>query len=88
MLNPALAVAIVGILAWRKLIYRLIWPGDVGAGQAAVPDRRKETRFLSVDPLRGRAGRQMRNFRLSCPFVTHPATLSHVNCALLFLFVA
>src|SRR6516225_8267105 len=86
MLNPALAAAILGVSAWRKLMYSLIWQ--------SVTWRPGKLRFLigvknplpirptaiarKHGPLRGRAVRQIRtSVGLRPPFVAHPATLSH-----------
>src|SRR5215472_13164080 len=86
MLNPALAAAILGVSAWRKLIYSLIWQ--------SVTWRPGKLRFLigvknplpirptviarKHGPLRGHAVRQIRtSVGLRPPFVAHPATVSH-----------
>ena len=86
MLNPALAAAILGVSAWRKLICNLIWQ--------SVTWRPGKLRFLigvkdqlPIRPtaiarkhgrLRGRAVRQIRtSVGLRPPFVAHPATVSY-----------
>src|SRR4029077_7415340 len=78
MLNPALAAAILGVSAWRKLMYSLIWQ--------SVTWRPGKLRFLigvknplpirptaiarKHGPLRGRAVRQIRtSVGLRPPFV-------------------
>jgi hypothetical protein len=75
MLNPALAAAILGISAWRKLMYSLIWQ--------SVTWRPGKLRFLigvknplpirptaiarKHGPLRSRAVRQIRDFGRAAP---------------------
>ena len=88
MLNPALAAAILGVSAWRKLMYSLIWQ--------SVTWRPGKLRFLigvknplpirptaiarKHGPLRGRSVRQIRtSVGLGPPFVAHPATVSHLD---------
>ena len=86
MLNPALAAAILGVSAWQKLMYSLIWQ--------SVTWRPGKLRFLigvknplpirptaiarKHGPFRGRVVRQIRtSVGLRPPFVAHPATVSH-----------
>src|SRR5262252_6007619 len=88
----------VGVSAWRKLMYSLIWQ--------SVMWRPGKMRFLigvknplpiwpaatarQHGPLRGRAVRQIRDsVGLRPPSVTHPATISHPDCrSILILIVA
>jgi hypothetical protein len=88
MLNPALAAAILGVSAWRKLIYSLIWqsvtwrPGKLQflIGVKNPLPIRPTAIARKHGPLRGRAVRQIRtSVGLRPPFVAHPATVSHPN---------
>src|SRR6516164_716682 len=98
MLNPALAAAMVGVSAWRKLIYSLIWqsvmwrPGKlrflVGVKNPLPIDRPRppeNTAPCRTAPI----ARFAISVGLRPPFVTPPETLSHPDCrALLILFAA
>jgi hypothetical protein len=74
-LNPAFAAAIVGVSAWRKLMYSLVWqsvmwrPGKlwflIGV-KNPLPIRPAAT-ARKQGPLRGRAGRQIRDFSRATP---------------------
>jgi hypothetical protein len=74
-LNPAFAAAIVGVSAWRKLMYSLIWqsvmwrPGKlrflIGV-KNPLPIRPAAT-ARKHRPLRRRAVRQIRDFSRAMP---------------------
>src|SRR6266481_3158090 len=85
-LHPALAAATVGVSAWRKLIYSLIWqsvmwrPGKlrflIGVKNPLSIDRPRppeNTAPYGPPPV----SRFATLVGLRPPFVTHPATLSH-----------
>src|SRR5438477_1006978 len=86
MLNPALAAATAGVSAWRKLMYSLVWqsvmwrPGKLRflIGMKNPLPIRPTATARKYGPLRGRAGRQIRDFSRATPsFRGHPATVSH-----------
>jgi len=83
-LNPALAAAMVGVSAWRKFIYSLVWqsvmwrPGNLRflIGVKNPSDRPTAT-SKRHGPLQSRAGRQIRDvgWGYALPFVTPPETV-------------
>jgi hypothetical protein len=78
-LNPALAAATLGVSAWRKLMYSLIWqsvmwrPGKlrflIGV-KNPLPIRRTAT-ARKHGPLRGRVDHQIRELRRAMPSFRH-----------------
>ena len=78
-LNPALAAATLGVSVRRKLIYSLIWqsvmwrPGKlrflIGAEEPA--SYRPTATATKHSPLRGPAGRQIRNSGRAMPSLRH-----------------
>jgi hypothetical protein len=78
-LNPAFAAATVGVSAWRKLMYNLIWqsvmwrPGKMRflIGMKNPLPIRPAATARQHGPLRGRAGRQIRDFSRATPSFRH-----------------
>ena len=78
-LNPALAAAMVGVSAWRKLMYSLIWqsvmwrPGKLRflVGVKNPLPIRPTAIARKHGPLRSRAGRQIRDFSRATPSFRH-----------------
>jgi hypothetical protein len=79
MLNPALAAATVGVSAWRKLMYSLIWqsvmwrPGKLRflIGMKNPLPIRPTAIARKHGPLGARAGRQIRDFSRATPSFRH-----------------
>ena len=86
MLNPALAAATVGVWAWRKLIYSLIWqsvmwrPGKLRflIGVKNPLPIRSTTSARKRGSLQGPAGPQIRNSGRATPSRRHASADSRV----------